>query len=76
MTGSSGLTISGSSSSTSDTRFILAILMDIITNIIISIIILIRMLMQYARRLVSSPVVSSLPTIILAPIQLMIMMHE
>ena len=50
--------------------------MDIMTNTIDSIIRLIKMFMQYARRLIISPVVSSDDTIIFAPIQLIRRMHE
>ena len=48
----------------------LAVLIEIITNTIDSIIRLIKIFIQYARRLISSPVVRESTTIIFAPNQL------
>ena len=59
-----------SSLSTPAIRFALAILIVSITKISASIIRLIRICIQKVSILVSSPVVSSLPTIIFAPNQL------
>ncbi len=61
--------------STSEIRRMLAMLMEIMTNTMDSIIRLIRIFIQYARRLISAPVVSSELTIIFAPSQLIRMMQ-
>ena len=53
----------------------LAILIEIITNTIDSIIKLIKIFIQYARRLINSPVVRESTTIIFAPNQLIRMIQ-
>ena len=68
--GFSGFLSVVSSSSTPAIRFALAILIVSITKISASIIRLIRICIQKVSILVSSPVVSSPPTIIFAPNQL------
>ena len=67
MTGFSGLRRSVCSVKTSAIRFALAWLMESMTKIIDTIIRLIRIFIQYASRLIISPVVRLPTTIILAP---------